>query len=109
MSGVDLDKLRDIFAPLFAEELGRAKENAGQSSGQKTGFFEEAPGVKSVRRLIFFAAFVFGVGMCIAGIWLPVNETVAGITKTIVISAFGVMGAGRIAEMFENRNDGGGL
>jgi len=108
MSGVDLDNLRDIFAPLFSEELRRAKERAGQAAGQKTGFLEEAPGVKSVKRLVFFTAFIFGVAMCGVGFFIPISEPVKELAITIVTAAFGMMGVGVLAEAWESKRQGNG-
>jgi len=98
---VDLDNLKDIVAPLFEKELS----GGAKFAKVVTGYFEEAPGVRSVRRLVFLGTFLFGAGVCVAGFWLPISDQVKDITIAIVCAGSGTMLGGRIAEMFENRGE----
>lgn len=61
------------------------------------GLFQEAPGEPSVRRVVFFLAFLFGAGLCLLGFRFDVGEPVERLAMAIVTCAFGVMGAGRFA------------
>jgi hypothetical protein len=67
--------------------------------------FEESPGVASVRRVVFFLAFLFGTGLCLLRLRLEVSGPLKDMAIAIVTGAFGVMGTGCLAEAWESRND----
>ena len=66
--------------------------------------FCEAPAEPSIRRVVFFFAFVFGMAVCGLGIaGYEISSPVQTIAITIITSASGAMGLGRIAEAIEAR------
>ena len=64
-------------------------------------FFCEAPGEPSMRRLLCFCAFVFGVAICFLGLKHEITEAVKTIAITILSLSFGAMAAGRFAEAMD--------
>ena len=79
-------------------------ENKGEDQQRLkkvTGFFCEAPGEWSMRRLLCFCAFVFGVAICFLGLKYEITETVKTIAITILSLSFGAMAAGRFAEAMD--------
>ena len=65
--------------------------------------FCEAPGEPSIRRIVFGLVFVFAMGLCVAGLWLEVAETVKTIAITLITTAAGVVGIGRFAEALDGK------
>jgi hypothetical protein len=65
--------------------------------------FSEGEGEPSIRRVVFFLSFIFGVVLCLIGFWCDISPPVERVAITIIGAAFGVMGVGRIAEAVERQ------
>jgi hypothetical protein len=63
----------------------------------------EGDGRLSVRRVVFFAAFVLGAAFCVAYRDAEISSGIKEIAITIITGAFGVMGVGRVAEALETK------
>ena len=65
--------------------------------------FSEAPGEPSIRRVMFAVVFLFAMALCIAGLFLAIPEAVKTIAITLITSAAGVVGVGRLAEALDKK------
>jgi hypothetical protein len=63
----------------------------------------EGDGEPSVRRVVFFMSFLFGVFFCVAYREAEISNNVKEIVITIISGSFGVMGLGRVAEALETK------
>jgi hypothetical protein len=87
----------NIFTPPPGTEIKLVK------TGWLKRMLSEGDGEPSVRRVVFFLSFVFGVAFCIANRQIEISNGIKEIAITIITASFSVMGLGRVAEALETK------
>jgi len=103
---LDINGLKDALATI-AKLVAKAPPPTKEDAPQKTGMLCEAPGVRSVRRVVFFWSSVF-LALCVAaGFFYPMSETQKDLLLGFYSLATGGMALGRCAEAYENGKGNG--